>query len=368
MSARVRDHSVLRALLRVAITSTLYLAAVVGIVFTPPWAWLVLAPLAGLILSILFVLGHDAAHGSLTPHAWLNNLLGRLIFIPSLHNYTGWCHAHNNVHHGWTNFQPRDYVWAPLSRDEYEKRSAFGRWWYRFGRWWPAFGFYYSIDILFRKITFVQSDAKQPQVRRRWRFDTLVLLVGVAAMGAAIVYGAKRAGIATHPALLIVGAILVPAFVCHWLLGFLTYLHHTHPAIPWFADRSQWSFYQGQVRGTTHVQFPAGINGMIHNIMEHTAHHVDQSIPHYHLPEAQRQIERAHAPVIARFTPRSFMYIQRVCQLYDFENHRWLSYAGEAMSSRTVSEEMIRPASKPEPAAAAVPSPLMPAGQVAGAA
>ena len=37
---------------------------------------------------------------------WHLGLIGRVLFVPAWHNFTGWIHAHNHVHHGWTNFQP----------------------------------------------------------------------------------------------------------------------------------------------------------------------------------------------------------------------------------------------------------------------
>lgn len=342
MAAETRERTVAKALVALTPTVLLYLASVVAVIAAPIWAWPVLMPLCGLIMSIMFVVAHDAAHDSLTPYPWLNGLIGRVLFIPAGHNFSGWVHAHNHVHHGWTNFQPRDYVWCPLSLEQYRQRSKLGQWWVRFGRWWPAFGLYYTIDILWGRIILPQPDVKQAKARRRWHLDNVVLLAGVIAQGAATLAVARAMGVTTHPVLLIVGAQFVPFFVCQWLVGFLTYLHHTHPSIPWFQDLHQWTFYMGQICGTTHVQFPGRVNRWIHNIMEHNAHHVDPKIPLYHLIEAQEQIEDHHQPVVTAFGTRSFLYTQRVCQLYDFENHTWLSYDGRTTSSRTVSEELLR--------------------------
>ena len=36
-----------------------------------------------------------------------------------------------------------------------------------------------------------------------------------------------------------------------------------------------------------HLTFPLQIGALVHHIMEHTAHHVDMSIPLYKLKEAQ---------------------------------------------------------------------------------
>src|SRR5262249_24761603 len=54
-----------------------------GIVLLPWWAKLPLGLLNGILIGVLFIVGHDACHGILTPHRWLNRLLGRLCLLPS---------------------------------------------------------------------------------------------------------------------------------------------------------------------------------------------------------------------------------------------------------------------------------------------
>src|SRR5262249_61871604 len=39
---------------------------------------------AGALLAILFVIGHDACHGSDTSRRWLNSLIGRVAFLPTI--------------------------------------------------------------------------------------------------------------------------------------------------------------------------------------------------------------------------------------------------------------------------------------------
>ncbi len=58
----------------------------------------------GLVISRLFILGHDACHQSLTRHRTLNRWLGRLIFLPSLTPYSLWEVGHNVV-------QPFSWRW-----------------------------------------------------------------------------------------------------------------------------------------------------------------------------------------------------------------------------------------------------------------
>ena len=73
-----------------------------------------------LVIGSLFVIGHDAAHNSLTPVGWLNRLLGRLVFLPAWHPYTSWTHSHNTMHHGWTMFKGRHPDFPPFTKAEYD--------------------------------------------------------------------------------------------------------------------------------------------------------------------------------------------------------------------------------------------------------
>jgi len=54
------------------------------------WLKALFAVASGMVISTLFVLGHDAAHNSLSSSRALNAVLARLAFLPSLHNVTLW--------------------------------------------------------------------------------------------------------------------------------------------------------------------------------------------------------------------------------------------------------------------------------------
>ena len=76
--------------------------------------------LATLAIVRLFIIGHDACHGSLTDHAALNKVLGRIAFLPSLTPFSLWRVGHNVVHHGFNNLKGRDFVWQPLDPAEWQ--------------------------------------------------------------------------------------------------------------------------------------------------------------------------------------------------------------------------------------------------------
>src|SRR5262249_37072964 len=115
-----------------------------------------------------------------------------------------------------------------------------------------------------------------------------------------------------------------------WFMGFTSFIQHTHPRMAWYDNEAEWSFYHVQLRSTAHVVFPWPIERMLHNIMDHPAHHLDPTIPLYELPRSQRLLEETcpeHA-VVVRWTLGEYLRTCAACKLYDFRHHRWLDFNG----------------------------------------
>jgi omega-6 fatty acid desaturase (delta-12 desaturase) len=69
--------------------------------------------------------------------------------------------------------------------------------------------------------------------------------------------------------------------------------------------------------------------------MEHTAHHLDSSIPLYRLKEAQQFLEN-HLPgriIVQPFSWQWYFETARLCKLYDFKNKCWLDFSGKPTSA-----------------------------------
>lgn len=317
----------------------LYLAAIGGIVLVEAWVLRgLLSGVAAFATAVLFVIGHDACHGAFTNHRWLNAVLGRLAFLPSWHPYAGWEHAHNRVHHAWTNLRGEDYAWAPLSKGDFARLSRWGRLRERFYRSLFGFGCYYFYEVYCKKTLWPSAAFRGKTSLRRLAADDALVLAFVLAQAICLVLVGQWLRPTSSAIALLLFAQWLPLVAFNWLIGFLIFLHHTHPLIAWFDDRDEWSFYLGQIRGTAHVTFPGPANWLIANIMEHTAHHADPRVPLYRLGAAQAAIERAFPQdvVLHKFTWHSFRYTLRACQLYDYRNHCWLSFAGTPTTSRTI--------------------------------
>src|SRR5947207_13963172 len=53
------------------------------------------ATCSGVLLAVLFVIGHDACHGSFTSRRWLNLGLGRIAFLPTMTPFSAWELSHH---------------------------------------------------------------------------------------------------------------------------------------------------------------------------------------------------------------------------------------------------------------------------------
>ena len=125
-------------------------------------------------------------------------------------------------------------------------------------------------------------------------------------------------------------AVFLPWLIWIWFMGFVSFVQHTHPRMAWYDREDEWSFYHVQLTSTAHVTFPWPLERLMHNIMDHPAHHIDPTIPLYELPRSQKQLEEScpeHAVVIP-WTVRDYFRTCAACKLYDFRRHCWTDFAG----------------------------------------
>lgn len=289
----------------------------------------------GLMIALLFVVGHDAAHQSLTPHRWLNGMLGRLAFLPSLHPFSLWQLGHNQTHHRWTNLSTKDYVWTPLSMAQFQALSPRRRMVYRFHRSLLGPLTYYLTEIWWPKMVCPSSQVVNGDYKREYIFDLVLVYSFLAAytitLASLATQLAPSRGLGAFDVFLF--GVLIPFAVWNVLMGFVVYLHHTHPHIRWYDNQADWRSCSAQYSSAVHVIFPRPVNFVFHRIMEHNAHHERPSIPLYQLKAAQ---ENLHEDIyVLEWNPFSHLAIVKACKLYDFEQARWLDFSGNYTSEST---------------------------------
>jgi acyl-lipid omega-6 desaturase (Delta-12 desaturase) len=284
----------------------------------------------------LFMIGHDACHGSFFSNQTLNAVAGRIAFLPSMTAFSLWEVGHNTAHHGFNNLKGRDQVWAPMSKAEFDAVPRYRKVLERFYRSGLGWGAYYLVEMWWKKLYFA-SRSEIGSSRRKYKLDSLLVTAGAALWLAVVAQVAHATG--QSFALLVALAVVIPFLLWNGTIGFVVYLHHTNPRIAWFRSRPEWQRNRAYLTSTARVRFPLGIDRLLHNIMEHNAHHLNPAIPMFRLRAAQQAL-RERFPNLCeyRLDWRSYMDCARRCKLYDFAEHAWLDFSGQVTARVVLAE------------------------------
>ena len=290
--------------------------------------------IAGFSTSGLLIVAHDACHQSLTPDRRLNRVLGTIAFLPALHTYSLWRHGHNFLHHLHTNIRGLDYVWEPLSPSEYSALPAMSKLRYRFFRSLPGHYFYYMFEICWKRRFIPRKKYLSTVKKVFWTDFTFVVLWICASSYVLILLYSHSQNIAIDTVSMwpvaIFKGILLPCCISQMLMSNTEYLHHTHPAVRWFRDPTEESFDDHQARVSIHVQYPQPIDWFVHWIMDHTAYHMQPTIPLYRLNATQAKIDsRSENTVQYHFKFSKLLKITRQCKLFDDETGNWTDFKGQ---------------------------------------
>jgi len=312
---------------------SLYLALMWGIFTSDTWWVQLLCGLgAGASVAFMFVWAHDAAHGALFDRDWVAEVFGTLFMLPSLNMYRLWCHGHNRVHHGFTSFTPIDWIWRPLTPEAYAALSKRQRLVYRLERSPYTCALHYLHKVWWPGMVVFQPDGKS---RERFAF-ALQKLMTVAFAGllgtAAWIWAGGLVGV--------MAAVLLPFIVFNYFIALFVYLHHTHPDVPYFDHKPEWSNTIGQVYCSIVWRCSRLSELLIHNIMIHVPHHVDSRIPFYRLTRAYADLQQEYSAYMHeyRFRWSTVLATFRQCKLYDYDTKTWYSFREAAGRERPAFE------------------------------
>lgn len=259
-----------------AIIAALYAALTQVNVWYLEWPILFLI---GTMLWSLFVIGHDAGHGSFAKSRLVNSIFGILVHGAILVPYRGWQRSHA-MHHMKTGHFRDEEVFRACRREE---DSLYRKIIFRFGIFvligWPMYKLGIRNITTYKPITgshyLPQSDLYTKSVRASWYWG----LVSVAAflalyLGLGFIYGwgffAKY--------------ILAPYLIYGCWLTLVTYMQHVSPEVPVY-DEKDWTRLKGALASVDRDYGP--FNWITHNIGNlHVIHHIYPTIPHYRLQEA----------------------------------------------------------------------------------
>lgn len=275
---------------------------------------------AGTGTAMMFLWGHDAAHGTLFKSKRLSEFMGTVAMLPSLNIYRMWIYGHNKVHHGFNSFSPIDWIWRPLTPKQYQTLSPFQRFLYRIERNFFTCAFHYLRRVWWEgMIRF--NPGKDAETRRYYRNGKLYALAYVIfASLLAYFYAGGLAGI--------LFTVVLPFIVFNYFIAMVVYLHHTHPDIPFFDLKKEWSHAIGAIHCSTIVHVTRFSKLWMHNIMTHVPHHLDIRIPFYHLPRAYEALKNEYGSYFHEYPFKWHIVhgIFKKCKLYDFENKVWMTF------------------------------------------
>lgn len=246
----------------------------------------------GTMFWALFVVGHDAGHGSFSADKKLNDFIGRIthtaIFVP----FHAWRISHR-THHANHGHIENDESWVPMAKEVYDDTGILTR----VGRFSIISLLAYPV-YLFKGSPGKEGSHFDPNNRRLFTeeegklisFDNKLLLGHLAIQAALAVTLGVGAAIKLYWAPWLV-------YIC-WL-DFVTFMHHHGQAdendiIPWYRGE-EWSYLRGGISTRDHDY--GMFNSIHHDIGTHVVHHLFPSIPHYNLNEATKAIK----PVLGDF-------------------------------------------------------------------
>ena len=289
---------------------------IVSLAAPAPLAIIMTVP-SGVMIGLLFIVGHDACHNSLTPSSRLNKIAGRVAFLPALHSFPLWDLAHNRTHHRNNNVRGWDYVWEPLTASDYRAKGPLSRALYRFHRTPVGVPFYYLTNIWAPRLV-------AARFMKAHQLDTILIVLFAALQ----IWGVITLGglLGKDPVTSLMTGMVLPFLIWNFLISFIIFLHHTHPAVRWYASVAAWEANAGAIGGTAHVRFPWPFGPMVLAIMEHNAHHLAPGVPLYNLPDMQSAMENRLDIVSWRFSWRAYFRICRRCKLYDYAAGRWVVF------------------------------------------
>ena len=253
-------------------------------------AWPLYWILQGSVLTGVWVIAHECGHHAFSDYQCLDDTVGLLLHSFLLVPYFSWKYSHRR-HHSNTGSLERDEVFVP------KKKSSIG-WYSKYlnnpvGRvltltvtltlGWPLYLAFNVSGRSYERFA-CHYDPYGPIYSDRERLQIYLSDAGVLA----VCYGLYKLVLAKG-FLWVVCVYGVPLMVVNALLVLITFLQHTHPAVPHY-DSSEWDWLRGALAT---VDRDYGIlNKVLHNITDtHVAHHLFSTMPHYHAMEATNAIK-----------------------------------------------------------------------------
>ncbi|XP_073043085.1 delta(12)-fatty-acid desaturase FAD2-like [Primulina eburnea] len=244
----------------------------------------------GCILTGVWVIAHECGHHAFSDYQWLDDTVGLILHSSLLVPYFSWKYSHRR-HHSNTGSLDRDEVFVPKVKSSLKGSAKYlnnppGRVLtliIQLTVGWPLYLLFNVSGRPYDQFA-CHYDPNSPIYSDRERVQILVSDAGVLA----VTCGLLRLT-ATKGFLWVFCVYGAPILVVNGFLVLITYLQHTHPALPHY-DSSEWDWLRGAL--ATMDRDYGILNNVFHNITDtHVAHHLFSTMPHYHAMEATKAIK-----------------------------------------------------------------------------
>lgn len=297
-------------------------------------AWVAYWWFQGLIVTGIWVLGHECGHGAFSDYRIVNDVLGFVIHTLLWTPYFSWKISHHRHHCNHASME-RDEVYVPKTREDLgipDMPSHKIDWNDLFGdtpiytllmlirQQLLAFPAYLLWNVSGQKTYPPGTNHFNPNsilFTKGQRNAVIVSNAGLLAMLYAIVYASSTFGV--HAVLKFYG---IPWLALNHWFTMITYLQHTDSHLPHYR-KGAWNFQRGAA-STADREF-LGWQGrfFLHDVAHyHVIHHFFPKMPFYHGAEATRHLQAFIGKHYVRYDTPVFQALWRTyndCQFVDNE-------------------------------------------------
>lgn len=276
------------------------------------WLTLLFAVGAALFVLRIFIIFHDAGHGSFFKSRKANDITGIITGIMTFTPYYAWRHSHA-IHHataGDLDHRGVGDVWT-LTYDEYHTLPLWQRALYRVYRNpFVIFVIGPTIDfVVLQRIPRMNAAAKRREKNSIYVTNLALLTIAVVM---SLLIGLKAYILVQLPIIAVASSLGV------WLF----YVQHQYENVYW-ERHENWDFATAALFGSSFYKLPKLLQWFTGNIGFHHIHHLSPRIPNYKLETCHEQ-----NPVFQQVEPltlRTSLKSLRI-RLWDEDRHRVIGY------------------------------------------
>ena len=274
---------------------------------------LALSLVASIAYMRLFMIGHDAGHGSYLPKPWQNTIVGNLMGVLTNTPIGYWARQHHLHHQGNGHLDRRGNGDVEMMTiDEFRSASAAQRLWYRIYRN-PFFLFGIAAPVHFVLLQRYPL-GHQAKTWSGWQ-SVMGTNLGIAAYyGALIWFFGLGAFLWVYTPVVFmssVGAV--------WLF----YVQHQYQP-SYYRRGADWNYERAAIEGSSFYDLPRALHWACANIGYHHIHHLNPKVPNYRLPRCH-----AETPVLRNAAKHLSMresLTTATLALWDEENERLVTF------------------------------------------